>query len=277
MERYPQGGSVLPNGAWWLDADGAADHSIERLADLVAESPVDAAVLVQAAGPYGSDNTYLADAVRPHEANFVGACIVDPSLGDDAVAQLVSMAERPGIGGIRLFHIRRPEVPWLAAPAGDRLIDAAAELGLSISVCCLPDDFVDLTHQLTRRPDVAVVLDHCGFADCSGDPPYERATPLWNLTAFPNLHVKFTPTFAARAGGDRRRLLEHVVERFGAERVVWGSDWPQHREHGLDYTGHVAMVKSWMTGLTEAERAAVEGDNALRLWPNAWPQLRGCA
>jgi predicted TIM-barrel fold metal-dependent hydrolase len=257
---------ALANGNWWH----GQDCTVDTFAEAVEAGPVDAAVLVQAAGPYGDDNRYLIDAVAAHPKRFVAGVIVDPCAHPDPAEQLRTLAGNPHVLGVRLFHIPRPSRPWLAGPLGDALVDTAAELGLSISICCLADDLPEVARQLDRRSDLAMALDHCGFVDFS-DP-----TPLWELATRPNLHVKFTPTCAEIAGPaeDPRRLLELVVGRLGANRVLWGSDWPQHRAYPT-YAEAVDHAVSWTAGLDAAEQAAVLGGNVMRLWPEAWPQLRG--
>ena len=271
---YPQQSFVLPNGSWW---DGV-DCSVEHLAREVDESGVDGVVLVQAGGTYGEDNSYLAAAVGHDAERFVGSCIVDPG-GDDAVARLADWAAHAGISGIRLFHIPQPDVPWLASPVGDRMVDAAAKLGLSIAICCQADDLPDLAVQIARRPDVNFALDHCGFADFTRGAPFAAASALWDLAAHKNLAVKVTPTLVRINDAVPEQLVEAVVGRFGASHVLWGSDWPQHREVGesgrpLTYGEQVALIQSWFGGLPAADRAAIGGGNALRLWPGAWPHLR---
>ncbi len=181
-------------------------------------------------------------------------------------AHLRSLAAHPHVQGVRLFHIPQPSTPWLAGSWGDALIDTAAELGLSISICCGLEDFAAVGAQLDRRPDVVMALDHCGFIDFS-DP-----AALWDLGSRPNLRVTFTPTCAELGAPDEhpRRVLETVVGRLGADRVLWGSDWPQHRAHGT-YAEAAEEVITWTAGLDAAEQAAVLGGNARRLWHTAWP------
>lgn len=269
LEGFPQQPSSLANGDWWADCDCSA----EALRDGVNVSGVSGVVLVQAAGPYGDDNSYLTSAVGALDHRFAAAGIVDPAAAAPSTA-LRALAEQPGVAGVRLFHIPTPSRPWLGTSAADDLIDTAAGLGLSISICCLPDTFSAVHHHLARRADVAFVLEHCGFADFSGEPPYPGAAALWALAQHANVHLKFTPTAASVSGADPASLLREIVDRFGARRVVWGSDWPQHRE--VDgYTDQVDRIASWLDHLPTGERRAVAWENALRLWPAAWPHLRG--
>ncbi len=271
---FPRRAASLPNGSWWDDHDCTVEH----FASLVTESDVDGVVLVQAAGVYGDDNTYLATAAEHDRDRFVGSCIVDPA-NADAADRLAKWTNRTGISGVRLFHIPRPAVSWLASPTGDRVVDAAAALGVSVAVCCMAGDLIDVSHQLARRPEVAFALDHCGFADFSDGAPFTNAQPLWDLTKYRNLHVKITPTLVRLAGVDPVELVETIVDRFGGSRVLWGSDWPQHREVDaagrlLSYANQVALIQSWFSGVAERDRIAIAGANALRLWPTAWPHLR---
>ena len=267
--RYPQRDVALANGAWWE----GVDCSVESLAADVAATPVDGVVLVQAVGPYGDDNTYLVDALVGRDDAFVGAVVVDPT-GTDPLGRLAALADHSSVRGIRLFHVPTPAEPWLDGPEGDRLVDAAAELELCIAVCCMPDSLGALGRQLTRRPDLAMVLDHCGFADLSGGPPYERAAPLWALADQPNVHLKLTPTCVEMSGADPAGLLQLLVDRFGAERLVWGSDWPQHRA-APTYAEQVTEITAWLDVLGAAERELVAGRNAERLWPDAWAGRSG--
>ncbi len=267
-ERFPQRPATLANGAWWSDTD----CSFEQLAAEVSASRVDRVVLVQAAGAYGGDNSYLLRALEQADSRFTGVGIIDPLTDLPTGPQLLALLARPGVGGLRLFYIPYPDTPWLAGEVGDGVINSCVANDLSISVCCQPEAFDELAAQLARQPDVSFVLDHCGFADFTGDPPYPQAAPLWRLAEYANLIVKFTPTLVRLNAADPRSLLAQLVARFGADRIIWGSDWPQHREvdeHGrqLTYSQQVDLVQEWMTDLHPNHQQAIAGGNALGLWP----------
>ncbi len=280
--RYPLRPAALANGAWWDEED----TSVERLLAGVDDSDVGGVLLVQAVGAYGFDNTYLGDAVAA-DHRLAGCVVVDPT-DDGALGELRRLAGPAGgtdIVGLRLFHIPTPADSWLGGSAGDALVDEAAELELTVSVCCQEWDLGYVDHQLRRRPDVTFVLEHCGFVDF-GDPPYDDARPLWDLADRPNLVVKITPTVVSLdvniAEGheiDGARAAA-VVRRFGPDRVVWGSDWPQLRlwdealppgTRRLEYREVVGLVASWFDEFSAEDRARVLDGNARRLWPGAWP------
>jgi L-fuconolactonase len=57
----------------------------------------------------------------------------------------------------------------------------------------------------------------------------------------------------------------HALQVFGAERVMWGSDWPVLRL-ATDYAAWVDASETLLSGLDERQRAAVFGNNASRFY-----------
>jgi predicted TIM-barrel fold metal-dependent hydrolase len=116
---------------------------------------------------------------------------------------------------------------------------------------------------------VPVVVDHCGFPNLAGGPPYPGAAPLFALAPFEHLHLKVTSHLleAADATGDPcgQMLVERLAATFGASRLVWGSDYPQ--THDRSYAELVELGHAACARLSDADRARVMGANALQLWP----------
>jgi predicted TIM-barrel fold metal-dependent hydrolase len=225
---------------------------------------VERAVLVQAHGAYGSDNAYVLDALTVAPDRFVGVVIVDPA-DPDAPAHLRALAAVPGCQGVRLFGIG-PEPPaWFDGDAGVALWDVAVELDLRMVATLLTPELPRLATMLTRHPGVPVVLDHCGFPDLQGGPPFAGAASLLALADHPGLHLKVTSHVLESADAHAAAFVELLVDRFGAERLVWGSDYPQ--THDRSYGELVALGRDACAGLSAADQARVLGENALRLWP----------
>jgi predicted TIM-barrel fold metal-dependent hydrolase len=62
------------------------------------------------------------------------------------------------------------------------------------------------------------------------------------------------------------------VDAFGAERVVWGSDFPFVLNE-CGYSGETSaagIVRACGAGLSEEEIAAVMGGNLQRMFPGGW-------
>jgi predicted TIM-barrel fold metal-dependent hydrolase len=263
--RYP----LRPTGvgsSWYRDAPCTA----EELAALGDDAGVDAAVLVQGFGAYGYDNSYVLDAADANAPRYVSVAIVDAE--DPGSPDLVrELARRPRFTGIRLFSIGPfddPQPTWLDHPGTAPLWDVCAELGLRVVVACLPEHLARLRRALERFPEPPVVLDHAGFPDLASGPPYPGLGELSALARdHPNLRCKVTSHLleAAAAHGPPSDLVDRLLLAFGADRLLWGSDWPQ--THDCPYAGLVQLAHDACVHLTATERAAVLGGTALAVWP----------
>jgi predicted TIM-barrel fold metal-dependent hydrolase len=226
---------------------------------------VDRAVLVQAHGAYGSDNTYVLDSLRVAPDRFVGVVIVDPA-DPAAPTRLRELAAVPGCHGVRLFGIGAQPPRWFDGDEGVALWDVAVERDLRIVATLLVPDLPRLAAMLARHPGVPVVLDHCGFPDLEDGPPFGGADDLLALADHPGLHLKVTSHVLEGAGPHAGAFVELLADRFGAERLVWGSDYPQ--THDRTYAELVTLGRDACAGLSLPDQARVLGENALRLWPS---------
>ena len=64
---------------------------------------------------------------------------------------------------------------------------------------------------------------------------------------------------------DLRPYVDHLIEVFGPDRVVFGSDWPVVRL-AADYDPWFDTVRDLTAGLSEAGKQKVFGDNAARFY-----------
>ena len=106
-----------------------------------------------------------------------------------------------------------------------------------------------------RCGDVAVVIDHCGFVDLTG--PSAELEPL---TALPNVHLKVTGHVLHELD-DPAGVVAGLARRFGEDRLVWGSDWPQT---GFGYDESVTLARRAAASLRDA--AGFLGDTARALY-----------
>ena len=216
---------LAPSGAWWERVDSTADAVLKR----VHTAGVERAVLVQAIAAHGYDCSYLLSNARPGVA-LVGA--VDP-FGPDPIAALDTLADA-GIDGLRLFSIRSPR-PWLAGDVGRALVARCVERRVRPSVCVLPDEISALVELASAFPDTEFAVDHVAFAT--------NDEQLAVLATQANLCPTVTATSPVSIDAARRW--------FGADRLSWGSDHPQH---GAEYPTPVdlsAAGRLWFGGTVD--------------------------
>jgi predicted TIM-barrel fold metal-dependent hydrolase len=145
--------------------------------------------------------------------------------------------------------------------------ERAAELDVHVIATVFAHQLEALGRMLQRFPEVRVSLDHCGFPALAG-PDWSDAGPLFALADEPNLYCKVSTIVldSAAAHGDVASFVSRLVSLFGAERVMWGSDFPQ--THDRSYPELVALARRAFDGLTDAQREQCFTATALALWPS---------
>jgi predicted TIM-barrel fold metal-dependent hydrolase len=202
----------------------------------------------------------------------VDRCLAVVSLDLDApdsrqtARMLHSLAEHPGVRGVRFFGVGGTEPTWLDDP--ERLIvwETAAELGLVVVATVFDRHLAALRRTLERMPGLPVALDHCGFPDLTGGALLLNAAPLLALADVSNVHLKVSSYLLeqAEALGDPAIVVDRLAAVFGADRLQWGSDYPQ--THDRTYPQLVELARLAMRNLPERARAAVLGGTADRFW-----------
>lgn len=258
-ERYP----LRPTGVS-LDWFREVPVTVEDFLKLMTAAGVDRAVLVQPMSAYGFDNRYVIDSARTHSDRLASVVIVDAA--DDPAGPLRAMADE-GVSGVRLFAIGNATLSRLDDANVLRLWEAAADLRFPVVVTILSNQLPELRAMLERFPEVSVALDHCGFPDLSGGPPYAKAADLFALATQPNVSLKVSCHLLeqAEATGEPRDLVDRLAAAFGADRLLWGSDYPQ--THDRSYAALVELGRGACSRLPLADQRAFLGENALRMWP----------
>ena len=127
---------------------------------------------------------------------------------------------------------------------------------------------------LREFPDLTVAFCHC--MDIKPGPAYEKTLDqVLRLARFKNLYAKVdfigTGTETGYPGADLQAAALQIIEAYGSERCVWGSNFPnQLWTPKLTYAEHLRIFKEVLP-LTSRARADVLGETARRLW---FPQLQ---
>lgn len=142
--------------------------------------------------------------------------------------------------------------------------------GLPFDMCFLARQ-LPIAEALARACDgQELVLDHCGVPDIAGGAFDDWAKGVERLAALPHVSVKLSGISAYCAPGTAsvdllRPWVDHVLDRFGADRVVWGSDWPVVLL-GAGLLPWIEMTRSLLAGLSAEEQAAIGNGNARRIY-----------
>ena len=102
------------------------------------------------------------------------------------------------------------------------------------------------------------------------DPGFiEWAAAMRALAALPNVHCKLSGLLTEAPEGTGAAQLQPwvdlLLECFGARRLIWGSDWPV-LTLAASYDDWILITRDLLSGLNEADRSAILGGNAARVY-----------
>jgi L-fuconolactonase len=240
--------------------------TVEILMREMDEAGVDKATLVQAYFIYEYDNRYTIDAALAHPDRFTAVVVLDP-IDPKAPDALSAMAEKQEVTGIRFMRGRLPESS-LGNPATFPLWERIQALKIPVAVGDRIGDIGKIRPAMEKYPGVKVAFEHA-WGHKVGLPPYSVLDPLFALAGNPNVYIKtaINNIAAARdAGGKPEALYEKLVEVFGAQRIMWSSNYPAHPRFG-SIKSRLEESKRALSTLSKEDQEWMLGRTALSFYP----------
>jgi len=243
------------NDCVWPTADEVAIHRDFVLDELLATldaNGIDRAVLVQSQES-SADTDWLLDLARSSNriAGVIGwADVRDRALVEERAADRLVLGLRPMVQG--------READWYDDPTLEAGFAVMAEHGLVLDALIQPRHLPSLARLAVRHPKLSIVIDH---AAKPGD------LPAWHAAIAPlaergNVQVKLSGLLNEVQVDDVGVVVGTLLSLFGAQRLVWGSDWPVLTLAG-SYAGWVDMARAL---IPTSGREAVFGGNAARVY-----------
>jgi L-fuconolactonase len=194
---------------------------------------IDRTILVQTVSSVRETGEFLSIAAT---ADFVAGVVGWVDLSDRSAARTIAQL-KAGPGGDRLVGIRHQvedegDPDWLLQPDVQSGLAAVGEAGLTFDLLVRVRQLPAATEAVRRNPQVQFVLDHCAKPTVgSGPPPRPWVDAVSRLAELPNVACKISGlvTEADWSSWTPEQLapyIEMVVEWFGRERCMFGSDWP---------------------------------------------------
>lgn len=246
------------------------DFTLDELEPEARANGVDRTVLVQVAASADETREFLAYAAcNPLIAGVVGWMDLTAPDVPEQLARLKAGAGGRTLRGIR--HLVQDEAAdWLARVDVRRGLRAVADAGLPYDLLIRPPQAQAALDVVRAIPEMTFVLDHLGKPPiASGDKePWE--TWIRELAAEPNVVCKFSGMVTEAAWdtwtvADLKPYADVVLDCFGPERLMFGSDWPVCVLAG-SYTEVYKAAGELTSGLGESEREAVFGGTATRVY-----------
>lgn len=249
-----------PECAWPTAADGVLhrDYGIEEYEAVARPLGVSGAVLVQTQES-GADTEWLLDSAA-HQP-FVKAVV---GWADIARADMAALAVKPKLAGLRPM-VQHRAADWYDDPARAAGFAAMAEHGLSLDALVRGEHLPSLDRLAQCHSDLAIVIDHAAKPVFAADGLEAWRTAIAPLAERPNVWCKLSGLLTEL--GDRpaeslQPVVETILDLFGPDRVMWGSDWPVLTAVS-DYESWLGLARNLVP---EAHREAVFAGNAARFY-----------
>ena len=228
--------------------------SIEQLAYEMANNGVDKALIVCAEIQDNPDNNqYVREKARAYGDRFAYLVDVDSRWKDSyhsagAAERLERAVERwKPVGFTHYLRDDAAEGAWLHSAAGAAFFEVAASRGLIASIHCLPQHQAHIRKLAALLPHLTILIHHLGHPKVIE--PETQAEVLETAT-YDNVYIKVSGFYNGTTQpkwdyplADVQPMLRGIYERYGAERLLWGSDYPvcrwyySHR-HAIEIVRH---------------------------------------
>lgn len=193
-------------------------------------------VLIQASDSY-ADTFYMVSVSRSlaQIRGVVGWVPLDRP--DEAKVALDAYAAFPIIRGIRALTHGYEKLDWIAQESVGQTLAEMANRGLSLDyVGTGPEHREAILEIAKKNPTLQIVLDHFTKPDIAGREWQPWADSMQQLAKMPNVFAKVsglnTLSKTGWTASDWKPYVHFMLEEFGSDRLMVGSDWPFARLNG---------------------------------------------
>jgi L-fuconolactonase len=245
------------------------DYFPEDLQPLLAKNRIDKSILVQAAQTTAETDFLLGLAAR-HDfiAGVIGWLDLDHP---NFAAELDLYSQKPKFLGVRPMLQDLPEDDWILRPRVLESLRLIAGRNLPFEFLTYPRHLPHVLKVLAAIPNLRAVVDHVSKPEIKNGVLDPWRSLMAEVAGHPNVCCKLSGMITQAnhktwTAGDLQPYVEHVLQCFGFERVMFGSDWPVCLLAG-SYDQVIAATQTILKPhLNERRESDIFGGNATRFY-----------
>lgn len=190
--------------------------------------------------------------------------------GDAARLDLEALARDPLVKGIRRIIQFEPDPEFCLRPDFLRGVRLLARFDMHFEICITHVQMENAIRMVRECPGTRFILDHVGKPDIKNRVMEPWATHLRTLAAIPGVWCKMSG-LVSEADHDRwtredlQPYVDHVIDCFGFDRVMYGGDWPV-ASLATDYPRWVETLQWAVQGCSGVELRKLFHDNAVAFY-----------
>ena len=230
---------------------------------------IDATIAVQAA-PTWAETAFLLDLAQqsPWVLGVVGWMDIE---AETAAADIERVAEQhPRLLGLRPMIQDISDDAWMLQDRLRPAIEAMEAADLTFDALVLPKHLEPLKTFLSRFSSLRVMVDHGAKPEIrnQGFEPWasDIAAVATHSNAWCKLSGLLTEARTDQDADDLAPYVQHILDVFGPERCLWGSDWPV-LTMAAGYGAWFEMLNGLTQSLIEDQRRGLMGENAVAAYP----------
>ncbi|GFE63674.1 amidohydrolase family protein [Litoreibacter roseus] len=242
--------------------------------------------LAPALGKHGIDGTVVVQAAATVEETeyMLGLADATPSIlgvvgwidfeNRDHRRHLERLSQHPKFLGVRPMIQDIPDVDWMLRDDVQWAYDALIDLDLTFDALGFPRHLANFLTIAIRYPKLRIVYDHCMKPQIRDqmaglDAMTDWAAGITRLANETSGVCKFSALVTEADDGwsseDIQPFAAHVIDAFGADRIMWGSDWPVCRLQA-EYDDWRGMAEDFVSHLSAEDQAQIFGGTAARFY-----------
>ena len=259
----------------WMPKDNNIlyrSYAPSDLIDTLKAFGFDGTVLVQAAATLNETEYLLGLADATAWIKGVVGWVDFEKPGD--MEHLARLASHPKLLGVRPMIQDIPDVNWMLRDDVQWGFQAVCDLGLTFDALGFPQHIDNFLTIAKRYPEMRIVYDHCLKPQIRDQRAGQDAFTQWadgmkrladETSGCCKLSGIVTEADDGWNADDLRPFVRHVLDSFGAERVMWGSDWPVCRLQA-EYPDWYSVARSLTEYLSDTEKSELFGGSAVRFY-----------
>jgi L-fuconolactonase len=257
---------------WLVPAYGPIYRTIEaaELEPLIKAAGIDKTVIVQAMDSY-EDTDYMLETAAQY--NWVGGVVgwVPLNKPDEAAVKLKQYTKNPLFRGVRHLIHEEQDPDWVLQEEVIEGLKLLASNGLTFDIVAVfPNHLKHVPTLAEKVPNLKMVINHLAKPPIQDQLMEPWATQLKLAASYPNVYAKLSGLNTAAdweswTAGDIKPYIDYAFNVFGAERLMFGSDWPVANLAG-DYHKVWTETNKALAGRSPNEIAAVLGNTAAQFY-----------
>jgi len=254
----------------WINDEMAIirkDFLPSDLRTVLQENNMDGCVAVQA-DQTETETDFLVGLTK--ENDFIKGIVGWVNLRADEIRErLVHYKQFDSIKGFR--HILQGEEPSFMLQADFmRGIAALKEFGFTYDILVFPKHLTAATALVKKNPDQLFVIDHIAKPDIKNGQIDKWKKDIQTIAQFENLYCKISgmvteADYRYWKKEDFIPYIDLVVESFGTNRIMFGSDWPVCNVAAA-YPQVLDIVRTYFSSFTRNEQDLFFGGNAVKFY-----------